>query len=342
MNHTAKRISDKYVSTENASKNPEPLISVVIPTYKRRVLLERALESVFAQTYNNWEVIVSDDEDGSGETWTYLTDLSEKYSRVRPSKNPGENGQVHNTNNALRHARGEWIKLLHDDDRLKPNCLTELINVVNRVRSRKIACVTCGVDRFEAGSVKSPGRRAGWPLIEIIPQDQIHRVMYMAEDAGGAAPSQKMIHRRVIDQGGFMEKPQGLDILVDSWFNAEIGQHGDLVLYRKPLVEWHQGEHETESDGLDLSGAENEFYILRHKLWDKIVDKSQLPPPEIMNQMIAIQRSLLRIKRRQIKEGLKILSGIRSARAFWEYLHWGWHNISKGKVSYGKRIRVEV
>ena len=111
MNYTANRTSDKYVSTENASKNPGPLISVVIPTYKRRVLLERALDSVFAQTYNNWEVIVSDDEDGSGETWTYLTDLSEKDPRVRPSKNQGENGQVHNTNNARRHARGEWIKL---------------------------------------------------------------------------------------------------------------------------------------------------------------------------------------------------------------------------------------
>ncbi|MBD3275525.1 MAG: glycosyltransferase [Candidatus Marinimicrobia bacterium] len=342
MSDTINQVSDKHVNRETAAHKSEPLISVVIPTYKRKVLLERSLQSVFDQTYDNWEVIVSDDEEETGETWNYLKELSQRDPRIRPIKNPGVNGQVHNTNNALRHARGQWIKLLHDDDRLKPDCLTELIAVVNNFNTRKIACVTCGVDRFEGGNVKSPGRRAGWPLIEIIPQDQIHTVMYMAEDAGGAAPSQKMIHRRVVDQGGFMEKPEGLNILVDSWFNAEIGQHGDLVLYRKPLVEWHQGEHETESDGLDLSGAENEFYILRHKLWDKIVDKSHLPPPEIMNQMIAMQRSLIRIRRGQIKEGLKILSGIRSIRAFWEYLHWGWHNISKGRVSYGKRIRVEI
>lgn len=342
MNVQSNKISKEVGNRGDSSESTETLVSIVVPTYKRRELLERAVQSVFDQTYLHWELIVSDDEGEEGDTWRYLTELAEKDSRVKPVKNSGENGQVHNTNNALKHAQGEWIKLLHDDDRLKPDCLTELIDVANRLNTRKIACVTCGVERIEAGNVKSPGRRAGWPLIEIIPQDQIHTVMYMAEDAGGAAPSQKMIHRRVIDQGGFMEKPEGLDILVDSWFNAEIGQHGDLVLYRKPLVEWHQGEHETESDGLALSGAENEFYILRHKLWDKIVDKSQLPPPEIMNQMIAMQRSLLRIKRGQIKEGLKILSGIRSVRAIWEYLHWGWHNISKGRVRYGKRIRIEI
>ena len=41
----------------------EPLVSIVVPTYKRPTYLERALKSIFAQTYTHWELIVVDDND---------------------------------------------------------------------------------------------------------------------------------------------------------------------------------------------------------------------------------------------------------------------------------------
>lgn len=47
------------------------LISVAIPTYRRLPMLRRAIESVFAQTYADWEVVISDDEAPSGETWDF-------------------------------------------------------------------------------------------------------------------------------------------------------------------------------------------------------------------------------------------------------------------------------
>ena len=42
---------------------PEARISVVMPTYKRPDLLPRAVQSVLAQTFGDWELIVTDDED---------------------------------------------------------------------------------------------------------------------------------------------------------------------------------------------------------------------------------------------------------------------------------------
>lgn len=318
----------------------EPLVSVAIPTFKRVELLRRAVESVLGQTYRNWELVVSDDEEGAGETWAYLGELARSEPRLRAIKNEGHNGQVPNTNNALLHARGEWIKLLHDDDLLKPSCLSDLVGIAEQYRDVPLACITCGLERYVDGSLRSPGRRAGWPIIELIPQDQIHVVMYMAEDAGGAAPSQKMIHRRVLERGVLMEQTDGLHVSVDSWFNACVGQCGDLLIYRKPLVEWHQGSHETETGRFD-AGADEELFLLRDVLWELIADRSDLPPPLLMKQMVAVHRAVWRVRNGQLRTGLRLLKQVRSLMALVEYGRWVGHNVTKGRLSRGRRVQLE-
>ena len=43
-----------------------PFITIAIPTYRRLPMLRRAIESVFAQTFTDWEMVVSDDETPPG------------------------------------------------------------------------------------------------------------------------------------------------------------------------------------------------------------------------------------------------------------------------------------
>lgn len=86
-------------------------VSILIPTFKRTTLLERALASVLGQTYRNWEALVVDDGDGRG--LGVAASLSD--ARIRPLKNAGR-GQVDARNTALEHAVGSVIALLDDDD----------------------------------------------------------------------------------------------------------------------------------------------------------------------------------------------------------------------------------
>ena len=119
-----------------------PLFSVAIPTYRRLTALRRAIDSVFAQTCTDWEMVISDDESPSGETWKFLNSLARSDTRVRPIKNGNPHGAPFNHNAALRASQGEWIKILHDDDVLKPNCLEVLADIVRsatRVWSRYLA-----------------------------------------------------------------------------------------------------------------------------------------------------------------------------------------------------------
>jgi glycosyltransferase involved in cell wall biosynthesis len=87
------------------------MVSVLIPTFRRPRFLLRALRSLQAQAYPDWEVLVVDD--GEGEGVAAARALGDP--RVRPFPNPGR-GQVEARNAALSRARGEVVALLDDDD----------------------------------------------------------------------------------------------------------------------------------------------------------------------------------------------------------------------------------
>jgi pterin-4a-carbinolamine dehydratase len=86
-------------------------LTVIIPTYRRTGLLKRALCSVLAQDWQDWNVVVVDDGDGDGiETARGLSD-----DRIAAVANEGR-GQVDARSTGLVRARGELVCWLDDDD----------------------------------------------------------------------------------------------------------------------------------------------------------------------------------------------------------------------------------
>src|ERR1700753_1936926 len=100
---------------------PMPLVSVVIPTYNRAGLIATAIESVFAQTYPNLEIIVVDDGsvDGTADVFRDLDQASSsswgKVPRIRYlyQKNMGQSCA---RNTGIAAAQGDWIAFLDSDD----------------------------------------------------------------------------------------------------------------------------------------------------------------------------------------------------------------------------------
>src|SRR6478736_4125101 len=76
----------------SCSETQMPFITVAIPTYRRLPMLRRAVESVFAQTFTDWEMVVSDDETPPGETWNFLERLARSDPRVKPVMNSSPHG----------------------------------------------------------------------------------------------------------------------------------------------------------------------------------------------------------------------------------------------------------
>lgn len=94
----------------------EPLVSVLIGSFNRELLLERCLDSVFSQSYKNIEVIVVDDA-STDNTIQVLETYKRKYpDKFKYLKNKQNKGISYNSNLAYSISKGDYIALIGDDD----------------------------------------------------------------------------------------------------------------------------------------------------------------------------------------------------------------------------------
>lgn len=104
-----------------------PKISIIVPTFKRPLLLKRAVKSILNQDFKDYEIIISDDN-SNDETAEFAKELMQKDERIKYFLNTkykqGPNG---NKNNGLDYASGEFIAFLDDDDELLPGALSALV-----------------------------------------------------------------------------------------------------------------------------------------------------------------------------------------------------------------------
>ncbi len=114
-------------------------VSVIIPTFNRASLLRETLDSVMAQTINNWECIVVDD--GSTDGTDELMKEYVKDPRFIFLRRPSDFKKGGNTcrNYGLKYARGEYIQFLDSDDLISKNKLEEQIKALKEVRTDAIA-----------------------------------------------------------------------------------------------------------------------------------------------------------------------------------------------------------
>lgn len=114
----------------------KPLVSVIIPTYKRSKSLNRAIDSVLSQTYPNIEIIVVDDN-GKGSKYQMETEKSlEKYIKTDKIKyithDVNRNGSAAR-NTGFKHSRGEYINYLDDDDVFLPNKIERQVEILQKM-----------------------------------------------------------------------------------------------------------------------------------------------------------------------------------------------------------------
>src|SRR5277367_5736878 len=110
-----------------AQTNSSPKVSVIIPTYKTADLIAGCLDSVFAQTYSDFEAMVVND--GSPDTPELEKALQPYMDRIVYIKQ--ENKRAAGArNNAIRQARGEYVAFLDSDDTWLPNHLAAQMKLV--------------------------------------------------------------------------------------------------------------------------------------------------------------------------------------------------------------------
>ena len=92
-----------------------PTITIIMAAYNAEKTIEAAIESVLAQTYKDWELIVVNDC-SKDKTKEIVSAVAEKDSRVRLISNETNSGVSVTRKKALEAAKGEWIAVLDSDD----------------------------------------------------------------------------------------------------------------------------------------------------------------------------------------------------------------------------------
>jgi hypothetical protein len=102
-----------------------PLVSVCLPNLNNRVYLDERVETILAQTYTNWELVVSDNYSDDG-AWEFFEKLAAKDSRVLIEQAPRQ-GLYPNWNNCIQRARGEYVYIATSDDTMALDCLEKMV-----------------------------------------------------------------------------------------------------------------------------------------------------------------------------------------------------------------------
>ncbi len=101
------------------------LVSIIMPSYNTASFIAESIQSVQAQTYKDWELLIVDDcstDNTDDAVKPYLED-----TRIRYFKNEKNSGAAISRNRALREAKGKWIAFLDSDDLWTPDKLEKQI-----------------------------------------------------------------------------------------------------------------------------------------------------------------------------------------------------------------------
>lgn len=106
------------------------LVSIIMPSYNTASFIAESIQSVLAQSYKDWELIIVDDcssDDTDDVVKPYLED-----TRIKYLKNEKNSGAAVSRNRALREAKGKWIAFLDSDDLWMPEKLEKQVRFMDK------------------------------------------------------------------------------------------------------------------------------------------------------------------------------------------------------------------
>lgn len=112
--------------------NSKPLVSVVTPFFNAFEFFQETIESVFAQSYDNWELLLVDDNSTDGSTEIALRYAKQYPEKVRYLEHEGHQnrGQCASRNLGISNAKGKYVALLDHDDVWLPHKLEQQVAIM--------------------------------------------------------------------------------------------------------------------------------------------------------------------------------------------------------------------
>lgn len=148
-------------------KENNPLISIVVPVYKVEEYLERCIDSILSQTYENLEIILVDDgsPDKCGEICETFAQSDSKIKVYHK-----QNGGLSDARNfGVEHSHGKYITFIDSDDYVSPDYIKYLLGLLNEYDADISCC--CGIETY--GDITAYPTNDGIPGEQLLPGKQM-------------------------------------------------------------------------------------------------------------------------------------------------------------------------
>ena len=208
-----------------------PRVSVVVPAYNNAQYLAATLDSVLAQDFTDYELVVADHS--SSDATAEILGRYASHPKVRVlSPTPSGGGALANWNRVSEHARGELLKLVCGDDLVAPGLLREQVSALDaHPGSVLVACTRDVIDA--SGRVLIRGRGLAGLDGRVPGADALRATVRAGTNIFGE-PGCVLFRRDMLELEGGWDSTW--PYLIDQATYARILMHGDMVALRKPLA----------------------------------------------------------------------------------------------------------
>ncbi len=161
-----------------------PLVSILTPTFNPNdEFLIAAVESVIAQVFENWELILIDDGSSDSRARSLLKNVGQRDARIQIGVQ--EHGGISSAlNTGLARARGDWIALLDHDDLLEPDALFRAIELMQNDREADV--IYSDEDKIVDGKLAAPLLKPDWSPEFFRTHDYLGHFVVMRRDLARA------------------------------------------------------------------------------------------------------------------------------------------------------------
>jgi len=237
----------------NNKTSNQPLVSVILPTYNRAHIVSKALQSVLAQTYRNFEVIVIDDG-STDNTKEIITNIACKDPRVKYFRNNENKGPAGARNVGINLAKGELIAFIDDDVEWFSDKLERQVNLLQTlpedyavVYSGSYKIIGAGAKRY--GPSKNIYPKEGDILNSLLKRNFVD------------TPSMLVRKNALFDVGLFDEK---LPIMVDWELAIRLSKKYKFKFINEPLYISHDTPNSVSKQKGVIRARALEYILEKH------------------------------------------------------------------------------
>jgi glycosyltransferase involved in cell wall biosynthesis len=235
-----------------------PEISVIITSFNRAQFIEAAIQSVLNSTFDNFELIISDDM-SSDNSYEIACKIAQKDRRIRVYRNETNLGDYPNRILSITRSKGKWIKFVDCDDFISKDCLKVMYDFANVTKLFFGICspnsLDCKIlstnDAIKSGCLNYYGPSGSFFLKE-----------------------------KYLELGGFVNR-----ITVSDWHMwHRFAMEDNIMIFPTYLATWRDHENNT------LKSSSHNFGVIKYYLLSKFEILSNNKYPFNSQQKIALFR----------------------------------------------------